>query len=262
MPIAVNDLVMDVAITSFTDQQCEVLYSGPSYNPKNRDQYPQAPHVVRLHLSLLGETRPALSPLSVDMATDHEFRVYRYDWVFGIRSLTRWNWKSRMRDEALVIQLVLKPDGPNVGCTCIETKLNVLTPSRDTSSWRERNPDAVTGIIKGAATVAAGISGGAAATPLVESATKLVAALSNPLTSRSRWKKKLAYLSICRPRVSSGRVAYQKVRSRRVRTATPRFVDSGIPWGRTGRPIGGEWRLFAGEASLGVPTRIFSHQVL
>ncbi len=35
MPVAVTDLVMDVAITNFAEQRCEVLYSGPSHQPLN-----------------------------------------------------------------------------------------------------------------------------------------------------------------------------------------------------------------------------------
>jgi hypothetical protein len=36
MPVAVTDLVMDVAITNFAEQRCEVLYSGPSHQRLTR----------------------------------------------------------------------------------------------------------------------------------------------------------------------------------------------------------------------------------
>jgi hypothetical protein len=38
MPVAVTDLVMDVAITNFAEQRCEVLYSGPSHQPLTVDE--------------------------------------------------------------------------------------------------------------------------------------------------------------------------------------------------------------------------------
>jgi len=177
---------MDVAITDFAEQKCEVFYSGPSHKPFKMDQarYEEARTVVRLHLSLMGETRPALSPLSVDLATDREYRVYRYDWVVGIRGLLRWNWKSKMRSEALVVQLAIRPHAADIGCTCVAAKLNVLPPSRDTSTWSERNPDTTAEIAKGTVDLAAGVAG----VPIVGTVTKVAAALSNSLTSRSRWK--------------------------------------------------------------------------
>src|SRR5262245_21931907 len=117
MPLAVKDLVMDVAITDFAEQRCEVLYSGPSHEPLRIDEghYKEVRNVVRLHLCLMGETRPALSPLSVDVAADREYRVYRYDWVVGIRGLGDWDWKSKLRSEALVAQVVMRPQASNIG---------------------------------------------------------------------------------------------------------------------------------------------------
>jgi hypothetical protein len=186
MPVAVTDLVMDVAITNFAEQRCEVLYSGPSHQPLTVDEgrYKKAGTVVRLHVCLMGETRPALSPLSVDVATDRDYCVYRYDWVFGIRGLTEWDWKSKLRDEALVVQLTMRLGAPNIGCTCVAAKLNVLPPSRDTSTWAERNPDTVVGLTKGAADLTAAAVG----SPVVGIVTKVAAALSNSLASRGKRK--------------------------------------------------------------------------
>jgi hypothetical protein len=177
---------MDVAITDFAEQSCEVLHFGPSYEPFSVDEarYKKVGKGVRLHLSLMGETRPALSPLSVDVAADREYRVYRYDWVVGITALGGWNWKSMMRREALVVQLVIRPNASNIGCTCVAAKLNVLPPSRDTSTWSERNPDTVTEITKGTGDLAASAVG----FPFVGVATKVAAALSNSLRSRGRLK--------------------------------------------------------------------------
>src|SRR5262249_28496830 len=141
--------------------------------------YKEVRNVVRLHLCLMGETRPALSPLSVDVAADREYRVYRYDWVVGIRGLGDWDWKSKLRSEALVAQVVMRPQASNIGCTCVAAKLNVLPPSRDTSTWFERHPDIIAQLTKAAE--AAGI-------PFIGSATKLMADLSNSLVSRSNGK--------------------------------------------------------------------------
>jgi hypothetical protein len=38
MPVAVTDLVMDIAITNFAEQRCEVLYSAPSHQPLTVDE--------------------------------------------------------------------------------------------------------------------------------------------------------------------------------------------------------------------------------
>lgn len=185
MPLAVKDLVMDVAITDFAEQRCEVLYSGPSHIPFtiDKDRYKKAENGVRLHLSLMGETRPALSPLSVDVAADREYRVYRYDWVVGIGGLGDWDWKSKLRSEALVVQVVMRPQASNIGCTCVAAKLNVLPPSRDTSTWFERHPDIIAQLTKRAGGLAE-----AAGIPFIGSATKLMADLSNSLVSRSNGK--------------------------------------------------------------------------
>src|SRR5262249_39929711 len=186
MPLTVKDLVMDVAITNFAEQKCEVLYLGLPHVPFTIDdnRYKKAGNVIRLHLSLMGETHPALSLLSVDVAHDREYRVDRYDWVVGIRGLEGWNWKSQMRSEALVVQLSIRPQASNIGCTCVAGKLNVLPPSRDTSTWSERNPDTVEAITKGTADLAAGAAG----VPVAGIATKVAAALSNSLRSRNRLK--------------------------------------------------------------------------
>jgi hypothetical protein len=186
MPLAVKDLVMDVVITNFAEQRCEVLYSGPSHEAFtiDEDHYKKLGTVIRLHLALMGETRPVLSPLSVDVASDREYRVYRYDWVVGIKGLSDWNWKAALRSEALVVQLAIRPQASNIGCTCVAAKLNVLPPSRDTSTWSERNPDTAAEIAKNTVDLAAGVAG----VPIVGAATKVAAALSNSLTSRGRWK--------------------------------------------------------------------------
>jgi hypothetical protein len=253
MPVAVTDLVMDVAITNFAEQRCEVLYSGPSHQPLTVDEgrYKKAGTVVRLHVCLMGETRPALSPLSVDVATDRDYCVYRYDWVFGIRGLTEWDWKSKLRDEALVVQLTMRLGAPNIGCTCVAAKLNVLPPSRDTSTWAERNPDTVVGLTKGAADLTAAAVG----SPVVGIVTKVAAALSNSLASRGKRKTNWYLISIRRRRRPSSGVACQAEGSRRVRSSPPGFVDARVSRWCPGRLVRGWRHSFASEAAHGVPAR-------
>jgi len=189
----------------------------------------------------MGETRPALSPLSVDVATDRDYCVYRYDWVFGIRGLTGWDWKSKLRDEALVVQLTMRLDAPNIGCTCVAAKLNVLPPSRDTSTWAERNPDTVAGLTKGAADLTAAAIG----SPVVGMVTKVAAALSNSSVP----------ISIRRRRRPGSGVACQAEGSRRVRSSPPGFVDARVSRWCPGRLVRGWRHSFASEAAHGVPAR-------
>jgi hypothetical protein len=184
MSIGVADLVVDLAVTDFAEQKCEILYSGPSHEPHAFDAKGYK-EVVRLHLALAGETQPLLSPLSTDIANDRDFRVYRYDWVFGMTGFVSWDWKSKLRDDALRVQIILKRESPTVGLSTIATQLSVLPPSRDTETWWETNRDAITDLVKkGTASVADFAQG----VPVLGPTTKAVAALSGSLASKRKGK--------------------------------------------------------------------------
>ena len=105
----------------------------------------------------MGETSPGVSPLSVDIAGDKDYRVYRYDWVFGValpnlsgtnRGELWWDWQKRLADATSVsVQMILSP-AAGMGYTCVAAQLNVLPPSRDTKTWWQKNRGDVYEVVK------------------------------------------------------------------------------------------------------------------
>jgi len=54
--------------------------------------------IVRMHYSLIGETRPVLSPLSIAYSFDDKTPAYRYDWLVGVATPTSsWDWQQDIR---------------------------------------------------------------------------------------------------------------------------------------------------------------------
>src|SRR5262245_16277308 len=91
MAVSSVERILDLGVTDLNDAACSILHFGPPHDvpdiePKSTrlKQYKDGGHTLRWYLGLMGETSPALSPLSVDVAGDKEYRVYRYDWAFGI----------------------------------------------------------------------------------------------------------------------------------------------------------------------------------
>ena len=101
--------------------------------------------VLRLHFSLMGKSTPNLSPLAADYVIDDKATVYRYDWIVGASLISpcyKWDWYHDISEQrALVIQLLL--DAGESGCGFSESNafLLGLQPSKDTSSWVERNSE-------------------------------------------------------------------------------------------------------------------------
>lgn len=101
--------------------------------------------VLRLHFSLMGKTAPTLSRLPADYSIDDKTTVYRYDWIVGaslIGPCYEWDWFNEIAaDRAMVIQLLLDAGASGCGFSESNTFLLGLQPSKDTSSWVERNSE-------------------------------------------------------------------------------------------------------------------------
>jgi hypothetical protein len=99
--------------------------------------------VLRLHFSLMGETSPALSPLSADYSIEHGSTAYRYDWIVGaslIEPSYKWNWFNEIANErAVIVQLLIDPGHSECGFSESNAFLLGLQPSLNTASWAERN---------------------------------------------------------------------------------------------------------------------------
>jgi hypothetical protein len=99
--------------------------------------------VLRLHFSLMGETSPALSPLSVDYSIEHGTTAYRYDWMVGASLVDpsyKWNWFNEIANErAVIVQLLIDPGHSECGFSESNAFLLGLQPSLNTASWAERN---------------------------------------------------------------------------------------------------------------------------
>jgi hypothetical protein len=187
---------MDVAVTDFDSADCRILHYGipnPDLDivpgsPEHRE-YTRDGQVLRWYLGLMGETSPVVSPLSVDIAGDKDYRVYRYDWVFGValpnlsgtnRGELWWDWQKRLADATSVsVQMILSP-AAGMGYTCVAAKLNVLPPSRDTKTWWQKNRGDVYEVVKAGTRTAEEIYPG--------TITKVVASLSNSLDAQTKWR--------------------------------------------------------------------------
>ncbi len=93
------------------------------------------------YLSLAGETSVETGPLNV--SSEMPAKAYRYDWLVGIACSKDpklwWDWQGSLRNEdALKVQILVDcPKG--VGWSDLSVQLLALHPSRDTTSWMERN---------------------------------------------------------------------------------------------------------------------------
>lgn len=118
---------------------------------------------LRLYCSLSGETSPRLCPLPTAYTDNQEAFFYRYDWVLGASPLTQgsswWEWWDSLRDERAVnVKLLFDMAGSGFLVNELSAYLLALQPSRDTSSWFERNTEQLGTLINCAATAAAPIN--------------------------------------------------------------------------------------------------------
>lgn len=207
MSITTIERVMDIAIKDLHTADCSILHYGfpheeikieiasPRYE-KYKEEYKNGGRLLRWYLGLMGDTSPAMSPLSVDVAGDKDYRVYRYDWVFGV-SLPNvcgskpdvpapdpgefwWNWQKALgKATSVAVQMIILPGDSGIGYTCVATNLNVLPPSRDTERWWQRNKGGAIDLVKAGAKTAQELYPGMI--------TKAIAALSNTLNAQGRW---------------------------------------------------------------------------
>src|SRR6266403_507639 len=104
--------------------------------------------LLRLHFSLMGETSPALSPLSVDYSIEHGTTAFRYDWMVGaslVEPSYKWNWFNEIATQrAVIVQLLIDPGQSECGFSESNAFLLGLHPSLDTALWAERNAEKLT----------------------------------------------------------------------------------------------------------------------
>ncbi len=193
MPVLSIERLLDVAIKDFYTADCSVLHCGPPHreikialDSSRYEEYKEGGKVLRWYLGLTGDTSPEISPLSVDVAGDKNYRVYRYDWVFGVSlpplSELWWDWQKALRKgTSVAVQLIILPGDSGIGYTCVATNLNVLPPSRDTKTWWEKYRSGVIDTVKAGAKTAGDLYPGMI--------TKAFSALSNSLEARGKWKK-------------------------------------------------------------------------
>lgn len=136
MAVIVKQKTMDLVVKKAGDK-------AEGHVEHDFSKYPKDEKVLRMHFSLMGETKPLLSPLSVEYSFGDKTAAYRYDWVLGVTPFSpfwNWNWENDIRDEpAIVVQLLLDPGNSGCSFTEIAATLLSLQPSRDTTSWFDRH---------------------------------------------------------------------------------------------------------------------------
>jgi hypothetical protein len=147
--------------------------------------------VLRLHFSLMGETSPTFAPLSPDYSLGDAKSVYRYDWTVGltpVRPAYKWNWMNRIAAErALVAQMLIDPGESECGFSELNALLLALLPSKDTSSWLDRNADRLGDGLAKTSEVAGQFAGGYA--EMVTNIVKTSAIMSNFIASGDKGRK-------------------------------------------------------------------------
>jgi hypothetical protein len=172
--------VLDLAIPDLRKKSSSYLYYGaPEEKPSIRlgseafTKYKEAGKVLRWYFGLMGETSPTLSPLSVDVAGDKNYLVYRYDWVFGIsipnvavpdrnqdpddeqKGQLWWDWQAYLTTgTCMAVQVIISPDDPQLAYTCVSTNLNVLPPSKNDKSWWQKNRKGIVGFVQSGTKIA------------------------------------------------------------------------------------------------------------
>jgi len=142
MAFASSDMILDVDICNPEAGEYELLYYGAPHTEVDvsRSEYRDRQRILRWYAALMGEARPQTSALSVDIASDEAYRVYRYDWVLGLTCLgagPAWDWQTALR--GLTVHLVMDPGDSGFRCTCVTADLKVLPPSRDNAGGWQRN---------------------------------------------------------------------------------------------------------------------------
>jgi hypothetical protein len=198
MSISVVERVADVAVEDFDTAKCSLLNCGRpdevtaiAHGSARHKEYKECGKVLRWYVGLMGETSPRTSPLSVDVAGDKDYQVYRYDWVFGVTlpnvdgpepGELWWDWQRALaRRTSVAVQLLILNGNTGLGYTCVASNLNVLPPSRETRTWWQRNKGGVIDLVKSGTQTAEELYPGMI--------TKAVAAISNSLDARGKWRR-------------------------------------------------------------------------
>jgi len=108
-------------------------------NDAEKERMKETVKALRLHFSLMGETSPKLSQLSVDFAADEKSTYWRYDWMVGATPFhpyyNEWNWFDKIAEKrAMIIQLLIDPAGSGCGVSESNAFLLGLLPAKNMDS--------------------------------------------------------------------------------------------------------------------------------
>jgi hypothetical protein len=185
MSIEVKHKTVDVLFNATDDGRLvgNVVPDHTKYSEKDK--------ALRLHFSLMGETAPTFAPLSPDYSFGDAKSVYRYDWTVGLTPIHpayKWNWWDRIAAErALAVQVLIDPGESECGFSELNALLLALLPSKDTSSWLDRNADRLGDSLAKTSEVAGQFAGSHA--EMVTSIVKTSAIMSNFIASGEKGKK-------------------------------------------------------------------------
>jgi hypothetical protein len=103
--------------------------------------------IMRMHYSLMGETKPRLSPLFSEFSTDEKMATYRYDWSVGLTLIDPcylWNWMKTIREKrAMAVQLLINCGDSGYSFTELSAVLLTLQPSLEGSSLYDKYADKI-----------------------------------------------------------------------------------------------------------------------
>jgi hypothetical protein len=160
MSVVVAEKTVDLAVT-FNGKEANGDVHATGKLPAT------ATSALRLHFSLLGETEPQLSRLAAEYTMDEHTPAYRFDWLVGLTPLLvggKWLdlFHALREKRAMAVQLLI--DCGKSGCRTSEFAAHLLglQPSMDTTSWMERNSEALSKSLREVAGMTAPVSGLAA----------------------------------------------------------------------------------------------------
>jgi hypothetical protein len=153
--------------------------------------YREEEKVLRLHFSLMGEVSPSFASLPTDYSLGDAKSLYRYDWIVGLTPVAPaydWDWWGTIATErALVVQLLIDPGESDCGFTDLNALLLALQPSKDTSSWLDRNAERLGNSLGQVSEFTGQLTGGYA--DMVTNIVKTSAIMSNFIASGEKGKK-------------------------------------------------------------------------
>ena len=186
MGTQVKRMCFDFLAKDYTNTAPDVLILTEGFDPaavKAQPEY-EGSFVQRWYLSLQGEVSPQFTRTTTSQKNVSDQHIYRYDWAFGISLIEPfwWNWMEELANEdALAIQILLKPAENAPEAIPVAATLSALAPSRNTQSKWDLSK--ITRLAAEAAKI------GATAMPLMESISGGLTLTSNLLESETNGQK-------------------------------------------------------------------------